>query len=431
MLTRPSPWERRNGLTLKSFFSSNDLWIVNSHEQSLRVLALLAIVLALALVMVICHLGVNSTLACGFAGAVFLHLGTRANQSQIGSAMVLGVGYGLLYKLLGAPFGGDPISTITSIGAFAGLGSITILAYQALWFKSEPEVHAFEDAWVLPLFLAAVSIAASLTQNFWPKTFDLSLYAFDCSLGVSPAPVVIGWWKAMPLLATVSTWTYALLLMFPPLYRAWAVHCGIGREPSVLRSFVIAGLLGIFLQQCCPATGPLHLFPQDFPDHLPSLSELSIGMTAVAGPRNAIPSMQATWALLVWWSAWRLNWWARIVATLFLVLTLLSALGSGDHYVVDLVVAVPFTLGVEGLCRRRGYAAAGLGFGLTLGWFILLRSGFRLPAPGLGWLLVAGTILTCVVFQIPLYRGQHTEEGQALSSRLSAMTGARLASRTR
>ncbi|HME07722.1 MAG TPA: phosphatase PAP2 family protein, partial [Bryobacteraceae bacterium] len=160
-------------------------------------------------------------------------------------------------------------------------------------------------------------------------------------------------------------------------------------------------------------------------------SELSIGMTAVAGPRNAIPSMQATWALLVWWSAWRLNWWARIVATLFLVLTLLSALGSGDHYVVDLVVAVPFTLGVEGLCRRRGYAAAGLGFGLTLGWFILLRSGFRLPAPGLGWLLVAGTILTCVVFQIPLYRGQHTEEGQALSSRLSAMTGARLASRTR
>ncbi len=392
--------------------------------------ALLGIVLALVLVMLICHLGANSALACGFAGAVFLHLGIRPDRLQIGSAAILGLGYGLLYKVVGSPFAGDPISTISAVGAFAGLGSITILGYQALWFKSEPDVRAFKDALVLPMFLAAAAVAASLTQHFWPKTFDLYLYAFDCSLGVSPAPIVIGCWKTLPLLATVSTGTYALLLLFPPLYRAWAVHSGIGREPSVLRSFVIAGLLGIFFHQCCPATGPRYLFPENFPAHLPSLSDLSIGMTAVAGARNAIPSLQVTWALLVWWSAWRLSWWARIVATLFLVFTILSALGSGEHYVVDLVVAVPFTLGVEGLCRRRGYTAAGVGFGLTLAWFVLLRAGFRPPAPGIGWLLVAATILTCVVCQIPLYRGQHTEEGQALSSRLSAMTPESLASRT-
>jgi len=386
------------------------------------VLALLAVVLALVLGVIIGHLSSNSMLACGLAGAVFLHLGIRPDHRQLGSALMLGAVYAIFYRSLNPQFGITPLSAVLAAGALAGMGSITVLAYQGLVLRSEPDMGALRDASIVPVFAILGAIALDLAKNAWPKTFDWYLYAFDASLGVTPGAAVSNWWKATPWLAAVCAVTYTGFLIFPALFRAWAVHSGISREPSVLHSFVVAGLFGFILNQCCPAAGPRYLFPLDFPDHLPAFRTLTTAMTAVAGARSAIPCMQATWALLVWWSAWRLSWVARLVATFIVVFTFLSALGSGEHYLIDLIVAVPFTLGVEGLCRR-GYVAAGLGFGLTLAWFILLRSGFRFHTPEGGWLLVAATIVVCLVSQIPLYRGVHTEEGLALSSRLSAMTG--------
>jgi hypothetical protein len=296
-----------------------------------------------------------------------------------------------------------------------------------LFFQSEPDGDALKDASIMPSFVVVASLAVGLAQTFWPKTFDLYLYAFDRSLAITPGALINSWFKALPSLSTLATGTYAYFLLLPSLYRAWAVHRGIGREPSVLRSFLVAALLSFVFNQCCPAVGPRYTFPGAFP-HLPELRSLTVAITAVAGSRNAMPSLEATTVFLIWWSAWRLGWPARVVATLIVPLTLLAALASGEHYLIDLIVAVPFTLGVEGLCRR-GYLAAGVGLGLTLAWFILLRSDFFPHTPTAGWILVAVTTLVCVVMQIPLYRGQHTEEGLALSTRLTAMTTARLASR--
>ena len=411
--------ERRDAL--KGSAVSDDLSDVNSHERGLRVLALAAVVLALVLSVVFGHFATNSTLACGLAGAVFLHLGIRPDFRQIQWAVMVGAGYALLHFLPFTQFPTSPLPIALTIAACAGLGGITVLAYQGLILQSEPDIAAFQDALIVPLFSIGAGAALRAAQTFWPKTFDLYLYAFDASLRVSPAAAVNRWWQALPLLAILCSGAYAGILIFPALYRAWAVHSGIGREPSVLRSFLVAGLFGLVLNQCCPAAGPRYLFPGEFPDQMPALGTLTVAMTAVAGVRSAIPSLQTTWALLVWWSAWRLSWAARLAASFIVIFILLSAVGSGDHYLVDLIVAVPFTLGVEGLCRR-GYVAAGLCFGLTLAWFILLRSGFRPHTPEIGWLLVAGTFLVCVACQIPLYRGMHTEEGLALSSRLTAMT---------
>jgi hypothetical protein len=385
------------------------------------VLGLLAVVLMLASVMFVWHLGSNPIIACGFTGAIFLHLAIRPDRRQMLQGLALGTGFGTCYYLLGAKFGGDPVSMVTGIGAFLGLGSMAVLAYGALWLRSEPDIRVLREALVVPLFLVGAGLAMGLVEKLLPKTFDLYLYAFDCRLGVSPGETVIGWWQRVPLLGVFSTTTYALLMVFPPLYRAWALHSGVGREPSVLQSFALAGLCGFLLYQCCPGAGPRYLFPVDFPHHLPALNSLTMKLTAVAGARKAMPSLQTTWALLVWWSAWRLNWWARIVATFFLVFALLGAIGVGEDYLIDLIVAVPFTLGVEGICRR-GYAASAVGFGLTLSWLILLRSGYLPPEENTAWGMAGFTVLITVLCQIPLYRGVHTEEGLALSSRLSAMT---------
>ncbi len=61
--------------------------------------------------------------------------------------------------------------------------------------------------------------------------------------------------------------------------------------------------------------------------------------------------------------------------------------GFGEHYLVDLIVAVPFVLLIEAICalrRRRGAALGAIvvGLGLTLGWLLILRTPLvaQLPA---------------------------------------------------
>jgi hypothetical protein len=60
------------------------------------------------------------------------------------------------------------------------------------------------------------------------------------------------------------------------------------------------------------------------------------------------------------------------VSAVFVVLTLTATLALGEHYVVDLVVAVPFTAFVISFVDRRFQAAAG-SMALVLAWISALR----------------------------------------------------------
>jgi hypothetical protein len=59
------------------------------------------------------------------------------------------------------------------------------------------------------------------------------------------------------------------------------------------------------------------------------------------------------WVLLVWWYSRALSWWERSIAFFFLFFTVLATLGTGEHYLIDLVVAFPFAVFVEALVRFR------------------------------------------------------------------------------
>jgi membrane-associated phospholipid phosphatase len=67
-------------------------------------------------------------------------------------------------------------------------------------------------------------------------------------------------------------------------------------------------------------------------------------------PRNAVPSLHSAWALLIWWSLRYSKNWMRGLATVFLALTLLATLGLGEHYPIDLVVALPFAVAAMSAC---------------------------------------------------------------------------------
>src|SRR5438552_15151669 len=100
----------------------------------------------------------------------------------------------------------------------------------------------------------------------------------------------------------------------------------------------------------------------------------------VVGAPNAMPSLHMAWVLLVWWYSRGLSWWERGVAFAFLVFTVLATLGTGEHFLVDLVVAFPFAVLVEADCSfslswkdRRRLAAVLAGRLGALIWLVALR----------------------------------------------------------
>jgi hypothetical protein len=91
---------------------------------------------------------------------------------------------------------------------------------------------------------------------------------------------------------------------------------------------------------------------------------------------------------------------------MFLWATIFSTLALGEHYLVDLVVALPFTLVFQAAwtvwiplaesVRRKPLL---VGTMLTLARFVLLRYGLRLflILPAISWSLILFTVGWCLV----------------------------------
>ncbi|MFN8609308.1 MAG: phosphatase PAP2 family protein [Vulcanimicrobiota bacterium] len=88
--------------------------------------------------------------------------------------------------------------------------------------------------------------------------------------------------------------------------------------------------------------------------------------------RNCTPSLHVTWAILVYKCLADLGWLPRILAAIFLMATMLAIFPVGDHYLLDLGVAIPFSYGVFCLTRwerktTRGLLALGVFWAWVLG----------------------------------------------------------------
>lgn len=378
------------------------------HELLYKLCTSAAIVLVLAMVMGIWHLGSNSMIACGFAGACFFQVASRPGVKHLLWALAAGSGYGAIYALLGTAFGGSAVQVATGIGAFLGLGSMTVMALAMAWTKSRTYVVPLRRSLVLPVFSLIAGISMNAVTKSQPAAYDTYLYAFDSSLGIAPGASIARLFNALPWIGIAASTVYALLLTFPTLYDAWGLRRSV--RGSLMTSFVVAGVLGFIFYQICPGLGPLYVFGSRFPAHLPALGQFGLELYRGPGARNAMPSMHMTWALLVWWSAWELTPLARWIATGFAALTFLATLGFGEHYLVDLIVAVPFVLLIEAICalrweRRLALRAGVLGLGSTLTWLLILRTTLVVQLPLWAcWAMVVGTIAVTVPMQFALRR---------------------------
>jgi hypothetical protein len=154
-------------------------------------------------------------------------------------------------------------------------------------------------------------------------------------------------------------------------------------------------VMGYGLYFLYPAAGPLYAFGAAFPGAPPAPEHLALHLVRLNAFPNAMPSLHMACVVLIWWNArhWKVG---GIVAFAFMLLTAISAVGFGEHYFLDLLIAFPYALAIQALCTKshNRFRALALGMAMTACWFLALLFApeelFAAPV----WLMWALAIVT-------------------------------------
>jgi len=318
-------------------------------------------------------------------GIVFIHMRLRFSWADV--AVVASMAAAFSYVAF-AVRGLD--AQFSAACCYIGLASWTVLGIRAIWADAAERQHTgYLPAFVAcSFFVGFLYVAAPVlfyAEQLQPKTLDLYLLSFDGSLGFQPSFFIGQYYAAFPWLRRLGLIAYEGLPLALALAYVENLRAHRKRSVAVGLGIFYLGVLGVLAYNLFPATGPIHLFGELFPQHPLGMAEaraLPMAAIPVRGSRNAIPSLHMAWILWCWWWARDLAAWAKAVLGGFVVFTVVATLGTGEHYLIDLVVAVPFTLMVLGLfCltlpwnNKHRLAAVAAGLAGTLGWLVLLRYG--------------------------------------------------------
>jgi hypothetical protein len=287
-----------------------------------------------------------------FASVIFIHLRLRFRWMDVGGIVLLGVLFALFDALVLHP---GPVYIVTWV-SFLGMGSLAIMGLRAVWLEGEDRRVILLALIPGILILASNHFAGYLhkwTEGAHPNTLDLYLYSFDASMHVPIAFLAGQAFEKWKIFGDVSFVFYVgLPFTLAVVYAGQAVRLR-GRAIPIFIAFLIAGPIGGIFYNLFPALGPIHLFGERFPWQPLTTDQarrLLLEPVPLSGLRNAIPSLHMGWTLMAWWYSRGLSIWERGLAFLFVALTVVSTMGTGEHYFIDLVVAFPFVLFLQALC---------------------------------------------------------------------------------
>ncbi len=195
---------------------------------------------------------------------------------------------------------------------FAGTAAGTVLLALAAVWKPKLRQHFFLLGFLLPVSLICVTAADHIVIHLAAsRTIDAEMGKLEGGFSAGLYRWTLHHWYANLALGAVY---YGL-----PLYSA-AVLIVSPRRFDFARAWVLAALPAPLFYLAFPATGPAHIGDP-------------------FAPRNCIPSLHLTWALLA--AVYVAPRW-RPLAIVFAALTAVATLGTGEHYVADLIVALPY-----------------------------------------------------------------------------------------
>ena len=318
-----------------------------------------------------------------FAAMIFL-LVSRPRLRELLVFLLGAVGFAVAHRAWIGFFHYRGVPLAQSQLVAAGLASLLALAIRAAADGDDEAWAWLHLAVVLPAFGMAMGLCLDLTIALHARAWDPVLLRLDAGLG-QPSFAVGRVAAAHPWLLTLL----GLVYLFLPLVMA-AIIATERRQAApvapvnrpVLRAILLAAVVGYALYNIYPVVGPSPLFGDRFPfgsASLPGAARL-IDVTGIDEPRNCMPSLHVAWALLIYWHARPLGPLARAGCACWLVLTVLATLAMGQHYLVDLVVAVPFAVLIDVLAslgapvggggQRRHLVIAAVA--LLVGWYAIL-----------------------------------------------------------
>jgi hypothetical protein len=268
----------------------------------------------------------------------------------------------------------------------------------------------------LPLGVGIALFGLHVTVRNIPTTFDTVLYAFDGLLGPPIATILASLcgnnsvlWVAVSI-AYESIWLVLSAFLFAQCQTDQRMAVGL------MSRWILLTVVGWLLYFILPGTNPGAVFWNVYGNQLPSPNDVSLERLAVQGeqPRNAMPSLHMSWAVLLAMEGGRMGKaWARIGIS-FVLITAVATLGVREHYLIDLIVAVPFTVFIyavsflfRGPARSTQRLAAALGgAAMTALLLFTIRFGTEVlrEAPGIARFLVAGVVLLALALHLAAER---------------------------
>jgi PAP2 superfamily len=269
-------------------------------------------------------------------------------------------------------------------GALVATGLRVSLAYRAVGPLRAEHLGAAFDA-LVPAWFFVVSVSLlGLASEVSSSVRDLDIQAIGGVLGGWPPILVAQLFARLPALGVLCTANYLLMPLELAVVHALAWRRHPSQAPRLLAAFVLIPLVGFPLYLLLPMVGPREawhclnaaasfppLTPPDITAHPTLHPELSI-------PRNCMPSLHTAWTLAAVFEGRRVSRSVFVVTLIWFAGTELATLGLGEHWLVDLVVAVPFTCAVYGVAggalrtsaQRRAVVILTL---LVLTWILALR----------------------------------------------------------
>ncbi len=338
----------------------------------------------------------------GLGGAFLLFLAAKPARDRV--VLVAVIGAAIAAFIVWGHFDGIPTLLVQGMGSL-GLASLLVLSCIVLWKGRMSEVYAYRallPGAVLTFLILGAQYSLNMASLLHAKTYDLYAYTFDGSLGFQPSFVLGKFLNGNPWLFPFVKVSYeGIVLAMAAIYAAFMTR----REKplwEIIEFLFAPAMVGYLFFSVFPVCGPHYAFAVDFPKaYLPYsvLHRLALETIPVltAFPRNAVPSLHLTWALMIWLNTRGLPRWARATAAVLVIATVFDTLATGEHYLFDLAVTMPFVLWMQAcmvrtvsLRNRERWLPALIGCAMFLGWLMIGRFGIH-------WMLMSRVLVWSLI----------------------------------
>jgi hypothetical protein len=292
---------------------------------------------------------------------------------------------------------------VINILSFAGMFTLPVLIFHL--YRGERKMTISTLVGWLPFLFTTITAPAALSLGskiFSSWTFDGVLLvmeknmlggqtAFQRFLSAEHIHRWIGWW--MRFIYDDLNLAAASIVGFAIRYKY--------KRVCIPLFFIFSGLIAGSIYGLVPVVGPLVTL-QHFGDKVP------FGRLEVLEnfPKNGMPSLHVGWALSIAIFSYEMRKpFLNVIYTLFFIFTALSTMAIGEHYLIDLIVGIPFILCILSFMRTSSTSiwkneTFKIYFLIVLLWYvgILLNLVPRIPVLLL-WSLFGVSTVICTVIE--------------------------------